>query len=52
MSFYHLCAKTATINMVAKLLEEFEKERERTGGNAFELSHKLVVDMGSLLAHM
>ena len=31
---------------------EFERARERHGGTTFESSHKLVIDMGSMLVHM
>ena len=34
------------------LLVEFDKEREKAGDQTFEQSHKLVVNMGSILVHM
>jgi len=35
-----------------QLQVEFERASEKAGEDAFEASHKLVVDMGSMLAHM
>ena len=35
-----------------QLQVEFEKARQKAGGSAFEDSHKLVVDMGSMLVHI
>jgi hemerythrin-like domain-containing protein len=50
--FYPMVQQELSGEEMDLLLQEFEKERERAGGMAFEHSHKLVVDMGSILVHM
>lgn len=50
--FYPMARTLLTEEDVHALGEEFERDRQRRGGIAFELAHKQVVDMGSLLAHL
>ena len=50
--FYPLAAEKMTAEEMAAFEAEFEAERERHGAATFEQSHKLVVDMGSMLVHM
>lgn len=50
--FYPMARKELDAQEMAQLLDEFENDRTRTGERTFEISHKLVVDMGSILAHM
>lgn len=50
--FYPMARRELDAEDMARLLEEFENDRARTGERTFENSHKLVVDMGSILAHM
>ena len=35
-----------------QLQVEFDKARDKAGEDVFEASHKLVVDMGSMLVHI
>jgi hemerythrin-like domain-containing protein len=50
--FYPLARNTMTQEEFAKLTELFEAEREKHGADTFELSHKKVSDMGSILVHL
>ncbi|MCP5119826.1 MAG: hypothetical protein GY953_54200 [bacterium] len=50
--FYPLAEKEMTEDEMASLADEFQKERDRHGANTFEASHKLVMDMGSMIVHM
>lgn len=49
--FFPMARDELTDDEKKMLVEEFEKERARAGGRSFEEAHKLLVDMGSLLAH-
>jgi hemerythrin-like domain-containing protein len=52
----HICFPKAHEVMTAEELEAFEDEfknaRARFGDDTFEVSHKQVIDMGSMLAHL
>ncbi len=50
--FYPLARRVLTADDLRELGEEFARDRQRRGGLAFELAHKQVVDMGSLLTHL
>jgi hemerythrin-like domain-containing protein len=50
--FYPMARKTLTAEEFEQLSEEFVKQREKHGGDAFERNHKLVVDMGSIITHL
>ncbi len=50
--FYPLARTALDADDMEALEEEFDKAREKHGPSAFERSHKLVVDMGSILAHL
>jgi hemerythrin-like domain-containing protein len=50
--FYPLAKNTLSEEEMAGLADEFERQREKHGGDAFERNHKIVVDMGSILAHL
>ena len=50
--FFRLAAEALTAEEEEQLRQEFEKASQKAEGNSFEESHKLVVDMGSALAHM
>ena len=50
--FYPLVAKTMSAEEEQQLHEEFEKSRSKAGTDTFEVNHKLVVDMGSMLVHI
>jgi hemerythrin-like domain-containing protein len=50
--FYPMVRNTLSPDELARVGQEFEKERARHGADAFERSHKLVVDMGSMLTHL
>ncbi len=50
--FFPLARKVLTADDCSALGEEFERDRQRRGGIAFEVAHKQVVDMGSLLTHL
>lgn len=50
--FYPAARRTLTEEDMHALAEEFTRDRERRGGLAFEVAHKQVVDMGSLLTHL
>ena len=50
--FYPLAKKTLSEDELASIGNEFEKQRDKHGSNAFEHSHKQVVDMGSILTHL
>jgi hemerythrin-like domain-containing protein len=50
--FYPMARKTLVVAEMEQLSQEFVKERERHGGDAFERGHKTVVDMGSILTHL
>lgn len=50
--FYPMARRELDARDMAQLLDEFESDRARAGERTFETSHKLVVDMGSILAHM
>jgi len=50
--FYPMARKSMSDEEVELLSQEFAKQREKHGGDAFERYHKLVVDLGSILAHL
>jgi hemerythrin-like domain-containing protein len=50
--FYPAARKTLDQNELEGMVGEFEKQREKHGGDAFERYHKLVVDMGSIVTHL
>lgn len=50
--FYPMARGELDAQDMAQLLEEFENDRARAGERTFEISHKLVVDMGSILEHV
>ncbi len=50
--FYPLVAKAMSEEEEQQLHEEFEKSRNKAGTDVFEVNHKLVVDMGSMLVHL
>jgi hemerythrin-like domain-containing protein len=50
--FYPMARQELGTEDMAQLLDEFESDRIRTGERTFEHSHKLVVDMASMLSHM
>lgn len=50
--FYPLARRVLTEDDMSALAEEFERDRQRRGGVAFEVAHKQLVDMGSLLTHL
>ena len=50
--FYPLARNVLGADDMERLGEEFARQRERHGGDMFERSHKLVVDMGSILTHL
>ncbi len=50
--FYPAARRTLTPEDMQALDEEFERDRQRRGALAFEVAHKQVVDMGSLLTHL
>ena len=50
--FFPLAVEEMDDEDVAALEEEFEKERDRHGSDTFERNHEVVVDMGSMLAHL
>ena len=40
------------LDNLEQISHEFVAQREKHGGDVFERCHKLVVDMGSILAHL
>jgi VCBS repeat-containing protein len=50
--FFPMVQETLSAEEEEELKVEFDKAREKSGENVFEDSHKLVVDMGSMLIHM
>ena len=50
--FFPMAKKVLTPDEIEQLSQEFIKQREKTGGDMFERSHKTVVDMGSILSHL
>jgi len=50
--FYPMALEELSAEEMAALGEEFRKERERQGGEIFEVCHKLIVDMSSMLTHL
>ena len=50
--FYPMAQRELTAEEMAALEEMFQKERDRHGADTFEVSHKKVVDMGSMLVHL
>jgi len=50
--FYPLVEKTMSADEEQQLHDEFEKARSKAGSDVFEVNHKLVVDMGSMLVHL
>jgi len=50
--FYPMAKKTLTAEEFEALGPEFEKQHEKYGHDAFERSHKMVVDMGSVITHL
>ncbi len=50
--FYPMAKKTMSADDMAKVGEEFEKQRQKHGVDSFERYHKQVVDLGSIISHM
>jgi hemerythrin-like domain-containing protein len=50
--FYPMARKELTPEELDQLSAEFEKQRQKYGGDCFERNHKIVVDMGSILKHL
>ena len=50
--FFPMAGEVLSAEEVAGLQVEFDKARQKAGENFFEKSHKLVVDMGSMLVHL
>jgi hemerythrin-like domain-containing protein len=50
--FYPAARKLLDQEEMDQIAHEFEKQREKQGPDTFERSHKLVVDLGSILIHM
>jgi hemerythrin-like domain-containing protein len=50
--FYPMARKTLDAAEMRELETEFLKIQAKHGGDTFERSHKLVVDMGSILTHL
>jgi len=50
--FYPMVEEALSEDEEEQLQVEFEKAHRRAGENVFENSHKLVVDMGSMLVHL
>ena len=50
--FYPMARKSLSEEELGQLSREFDKQREKQGGDTFERCHKLVVDMGSILTHL
>jgi len=50
--FYPMAKKTLTEKEMNLVAQEFETQKEKAGPDTFERSHKLVVDMGSILTHL
>ena len=50
--FFPLAQEELSGEEIEQLQAEFEKAGDKSGANTFEKSHKLVVDMGSMLVHL
>jgi hemerythrin-like domain-containing protein len=50
--FYPMARKLLSAGEMAQLEQEFNREREKGGADTFERSHKIVIDMGSILTHL
>ena len=50
--FYPKAKKVLSPDEMEMLSKEFEKQKEKSGGDMFERCHKIVVDMGSMLSHL
>ncbi len=50
--FFPMVDKELSDQEQDELRAEFDKARQKAGENAFENSHKFVVDMGSMLVHL
>ena len=50
--FFPMAQEELSDEEQTELEAEFEKARQKAGENTFENSHKLVVDMGSMLVHL
>ena len=50
--FFPMVAQEFSDDEMAQVKAEFEKVRDKAGGEKFEEAHKLVVEMGSILQHM
>jgi hemerythrin-like domain-containing protein len=50
--FYPMARKLLSADEMAQLEKEFDKERAKGGADTFERSHKIVIDMGSILTHL
>jgi len=50
--FYPMARKALTADEMTQVGEEFTVQRDKHGADAFERSHKLVVDMGSIITHL
>ena len=49
--FFPVAGETLSEGEIDAVQLEFDRQRDRSGGDAFEENHKLVIDMGSLLTH-
>jgi hemerythrin-like domain-containing protein len=47
--FYPMAKKTLSEEEMRMVAREFETQKDKVGADTFESSHKLVVDMGSIL---
>ncbi len=50
--FYPMARKTLSADEVSELEAEFARQGEKEGAETFERSHKMVVDMGSIITHL
>ncbi len=50
--FFPMAYEQLTQEEQDQLEVEFERAREKAGGETFEFYHKMVIDMGSILTHM
>ena len=50
--FFPMVAKEFSDQEMAQINVEFEKVKQKAGGQKFEEAHRLVVEMGSILEHM
>jgi hemerythrin-like domain-containing protein len=50
--FYPMARKALTADEMEQVGQQFTAQRDKHGADAFERSHKLVVDMGSIITHL